>query len=185
MEIWRDIKGYEGHYQISNLGNAKSFKFGKILALKTAKTIHGYLYFTLCKNGFAKKIVVHRLVAIVFISNPQNKICINHKNGIKTDNKVDNLEWVTYKENYIHALKNGLTRQHKWTGKFGYENNRSKKINQYCAKTLKYLKSFGSYHEVARKMNCGYEKIYCAVKRKTKTRDGYLYSINKSSYFSP
>ena len=183
MEVFKDIKGYEEHYKISNLGNVKSIKFGKISILKTAKNNGGYLYSTPCKNGFAKKITIHRLIATHFIPNPENKPCINHKNGIKTDNRIENLEWVTYLENYIHAKKNGLIGKPKWTGKFGYEHNRSKEVHQYCNKTLRYLMSFGSCHEVARKMNCTHAKILLAVRRKTKTRDGYLYSINKSNYF--
>lgn len=108
-EIWKDIEGYEGLYQISNLGRVKSFKRyseGKIL--KARKVTKGYLQVTLLKNGKGKNKKVHRLVAQAFIMNPNNCPQVNHINGNKTDNTVQNLEWVTNKENVQHAWNNGL-----------------------------------------------------------------------------
>lgn len=108
MEIWKEIKGYEGHYQISNFGRIKSIKQTEDKILNNLKNGRGYLKIDLCKKGTRKFLFLHRLVAIHFISNPKNKPCINHKNGIKSDNKVQNLEWVTYSENMFHSYKNGL-----------------------------------------------------------------------------
>jgi hypothetical protein len=123
LEIWKDVKGYEGHYQVSSLGRVKSlarvvecrkdvFVNKKKKFLKSTKNTKGYLNLKLCikKDGVCseKTIIVHRLVANEFLENPLNKPQVNHKNGIKDDNRLENLEWATGSENVIHSLKNNL-----------------------------------------------------------------------------
>lgn len=117
-EIWKDIEGYEGKYKISTMArvkslpkkryvhNSKNAYWTKEIILKP-QLRSGYPSVGLYNNG-QKHYVIHRLVAKAFIPNPKNKEQINHKNGIKTDNRVENLEWCTQKENASHALKNGL-----------------------------------------------------------------------------
>lgn len=105
-EIWKDVIGFEGLYQISSLGNVKSLQ--KNIILKPALTKKKYYVVKLCFKNNSKSIVVHRLVASAFITNPFNKPSVNHINGIKIDNVVENLEWCTNKENTIHAYKIGL-----------------------------------------------------------------------------
>lgn len=127
-EIWRDIDGFENLYQISNMGRVLSlerssvFKLGKHKKETEVKvpskilvqsSVRGYLALGLCKYGKYKQFKIHRLVAQAFIPNIENKPGVNHKNGIKTDNRVENLEWVTDYENKKHAKKNGLN----FTGK--------------------------------------------------------------------
>ena len=108
MEKWVWIKGYEGLYQISNLGNVKSFKTNKLLSNKRIDG-SGYAQVALRKNGKVKELRINRLVAFHFIGDPENdKLTVNHKDGIKLNNKVDNLEWATLSEQMIHAYKNGL-----------------------------------------------------------------------------
>lgn len=122
-EIWKDIKGYEGKYQVSDFGRVKSlarivekkkgiFVNKKEIFLKPAKNIKGYLKIKLCKktDGVCneKSITIHRLVAYEFLENSFNKAQVNHKNGIKDDNRVENLEWATASENVIHSLKHNL-----------------------------------------------------------------------------
>lgn len=107
MEIWKDIKGYEGLYQISNDGNVKSLNYhrtGKSKLLKTILCNNGYLYVTLSKNGKHDVRVIHRMVAEAFLDNPDNLPCINHKDEDKTNNHSSNLEFCTQKYN-VHYSK--------------------------------------------------------------------------------
>ena len=109
MEIWKDIEGYEG-YQVSNLGRVKSTKkkFGRyemITYLKPKVIWTGYLRIGLVKEKKCKQFYVHRLVAQAFIPNPENKPIINHINGDRTDNRVENIEWCTHQENSMASRK--------------------------------------------------------------------------------
>ena len=106
-EVWKPIKDYEGLYEISNLGRVKSLNYGgtgKGKILKNIEDRKGYLKVCLTKNGRHKILKVHRLVAEAFIPNPGNKPCVDHINTIKNDNRVENLRWVTHKENSNNPL---------------------------------------------------------------------------------
>ena len=109
-EIWKDIKDYEGIYQVSNLGRVKGLlrydSRGNLRVermLKPISTNDGYVKVNLSKNGVKRKRPIHRLVAEAFISNSENKSQVNHIDENKTNNSVDNLEWVTAKENINHG----------------------------------------------------------------------------------
>ena len=109
MEVFKDIKGYEGLYQVSNLGNVKSLNYngtGKERILKSCVHKSGYLVVILYKDGKAKIHYVHRLVAEAFIDNPDNLPCVNHKNEDKTDNRVENLEFCSYQYNINYGTRN-------------------------------------------------------------------------------
>lgn len=124
-EIWKDIEGYEGFYQVSNLGGIKSIdriaSDGRGTYPLRGRGINqviqsnGYGMLTLCKNGIRKPILCHRLVAIAFIPNPEKLPFVNHKNGIKHDNRAGNLEWVSIRENQAHARM--ILRSNKKRGK--------------------------------------------------------------------
>ena len=109
MQVWKDIRDYEGLYQISNLGNVKRSKresTGRLL--NPYVNSHGYLTVSLSKNGDVSREIVHRLVAKAFIKQPLGQNVVNHLDGNPLNNRVDNLEWCTQKQNIIHAIENEL-----------------------------------------------------------------------------
>lgn len=101
MERWIKIKGYEERYEISDMGRVRRVD-GYIM--RSAINQNGYEHIVLSKNGVAKDFRVHRLVAEHFIENKERKRDVNHKNGIKTDNRAANLEWLTHSENELHKI---------------------------------------------------------------------------------
>ena len=149
-EIWKDIKGYEGSYKISDLGRIKSIdriiKIGKSNIVKKGVILKqcfdkgGYLQVTLHKNNIAKTYRVHRLVALNFINNPNNFEFVNHKDENKQNNNINNLEWCSrkYNNNYgTRSLRAGLSCR--------------KKINQYDLQG-NFIRSYESVFE-AKKLN--------------------------------
>ena len=109
IEIWKDIKDYEGLYQVSNWGRVKSLNYnhtGKSKLLKPYDDTRGYLQVKLSKNRKSKNCLVHRLVATAFLENPENKPEINHIDEDKTNNRVDNLEWCEHKYNTNYGTRN-------------------------------------------------------------------------------
>ena len=116
MEIWHPCAGFETHYEVSNLGNVRSVermvyhycggsKINHSTLLKSGKSKSGYLTVSFCIDGLKSNHSVHRLVARAFISNESNKPQVNHKDGNKHNNNVNNLEWVTRSENGLHAYR--------------------------------------------------------------------------------
>lgn len=140
-EIWKDIPGYEGLYQVSNYGRIKSLprktknRFNNGLIKKLTLRNNGYFYVNLYNKEHNNKLfTIHRLVALTFIKNVNNLPCINHKDGNKQNNNVDNLEWCTYSFNERHAYKNLLKHPHR------------KKVNQYSLQN-EYIKTWNSIEE--------------------------------------
>jgi hypothetical protein len=112
MEIWKDVLGYEGVYQVNELGDVKSLKrntpgtftsYDKLL--KKGISTKGYYCYRLSKNGKSKNSLLHRLVAIAFIDNPNNEKCVNHKDGNPLNNCISNLEWCSYSYNSLHGYR--------------------------------------------------------------------------------
>lgn len=141
-EIWKDIAGYEGLYQVSEYGNVKSLYYqGKKREkiLKPTEDDKGYLFVNLWKNRKSKSMKIHRLVAQVFISNFENKPQVNHIDGCKTNNCISNLEWCTKSENEKHAYKTGLKK-----AKRG-ENNGQSKLAEKDVLKIRELYKTGNY----------------------------------------
>ncbi len=153
-EIWKDCKGYEGRYQVSNLGNVWSCISQKKLKLMT--NIHGYYTVMLyAKNGKAKRESVHRLVALAFLDNPNNYPCVNHKDEIRTNNCVDNLEWCSSKYNSNYG-----------TCQERHSINRGTAIAQFDA-DHKLIATFNSYRQAEEKTHHCRKGIAAAIKSGT------------------
>ena len=155
-EEWRSIEGWEG-YEISSFGNVRSYRncHGKIInnfhTLYLNRLRSGYIYHIL-KNGRGnyKNFAAHRLVATAFIPNPLNKPQVNHKNGLKYDNKVENLEWCTAQENTIHAYVTGLTIPLKGSKRYNAKINeeKAKEIKDFLKKRINFKPSLGKTAEI-------------------------------------
>lgn len=184
MEEWKDIEGYEGLYQVSNLGKVKSLSRIIIRSNGRQHTVKekyikqfqdkcGYMVAYLCKCGKKSNCRVHRLVANAFIPNLKNKPQVNHKDGNKTNNNVNNLEWCTNGENQIHAFQYGLNHH---TRISGYDNSQSKEIIM-CDLQGNEIKRFGSIKEAGRKMKIQDTNIINVAKRKKScnTAGGYIW----------
>jgi len=161
MKIWKDIEGYP-KYQISNLGRVKSLKMSEEKIMCLYNTRDGYHMAGLFNNPKLKSIKVHRLVAETFIPNPLNKRTVNHINGIKTDNRVTNLEWNTHKENMKHAYNNNIR-----------NNDYFKKPVLMLTKDNKPLLIFDSQTEAEEALGSKNRHISCCCNGKRKTANGY------------
>lgn len=131
-EIWKPVNGYEGLYEVSNMGQIKRVAPQRGTSIgyvfNPSEDTKGYLRTRLTNSaGVSKTVKVHRIVATAFIENPNNLPQVNHKNTSKKDNKVENLEWCTNKKNAEHAKESGLLKP-SMKGRFGKDHNRSIKI---------------------------------------------------------
>lgn len=177
-EIWKPVVGYEGSYEVSNLGNVRGLDRIKINAIGRKQhtlgrllikqsTYWGYhkVRLSMYDNGKskAKGVFVHRLVADAFIHNPEKKPQVNHIDGDKTNNNVNNLEWNTQSENQNHAVKTGLKKV------FAGENNHSSKLTMVQVREIRasYIKKYGAIAELARKYNVSGTAINYIIKNKT------------------
>ena len=171
MEIWKDIEGYD-NYMVSNQGRVKSLNYkhtGKEQVLKPIKHNKGYLMVRIYKNGKSKNFKVHRLVAQAFIPNTENKSFIDHINTDRTDNSVDNIRWVTLKENN----NNPLTKE-KQVGKIGKLNPNHKPILQFD-KNMNFIRKWECAYDVQRELGFKQSNISNCCNGKRKTSYGYLW----------
>lgn len=160
-EIWKDIKGYERKYQVSNYGRVKSLNYNhtdKEQLLKPVQYNNGYFYVNLYKP--LKKFKIHRIVANAFIPNPENLPCVNHKDEDKTNNHVDNLEWCTYEYNSNYGSRNERIRK-----------SLSKKVYQYTLDG-EFVREWKSTNECGRN-GFNHSSIVSCCKGERKTHKGY------------
>lgn len=170
MEYWKNIKGFENVYQISSLGRVKSLA-RKVMRsngvsmnikeriLKTCLTSTGYEHAVLQNGLKTKHFAVHRLVALAFIPNPENKEQVNHKDGVKTNNTVSNLEWATRSENEKHAHRIGLKN---WSG----ENASRAKLKEKQVLQIRQNELNLSQRKLAEKYNVSRSTIRSILNRK-------------------
>lgn len=172
-ELWKDVKGYEGLYQVSNLGRIKSFHKEDEIIMKCFLSKNGYVRVCLTKFGVGSKKLVHRLVAQAFIPNPNNLPQVNHKDGNKQNNKVDNLEWCTPSENMLHSYKNNLEKP-PMLNKYGSSHVRATPVNQYDM-SGNFIKRFGSIIEASIELNIHPSCICNCCKNRRKSAGGFIW----------
>jgi predicted XRE-type DNA-binding protein len=171
IEEWRDIKNYEGIYQVSNLGNVRSLdrviedsmgrkrKYkGKVLIPGNSK---GYLKVDLKYKGSSKTMKIHRLVTQAFLDTYSENLPVNHKDGNKTNNNINNLECITDSENIKHCHKNGL-------------HSSDKPVIAVCISTKEVLK-FPSQREAARQLNISHSNINCILKNTMNSAKDFIF----------
>ena len=174
MEIWKSIKGYEDKYQVSNFGRVKSLKrvvphklYGtKVVPerfLKAYLRSHGYYCISLWNNNSKTDKYIHRLLAIYFITNPNNYPCINHIDGNKTNNSINNLEWCTIKQNNEHSYANGL-------------NSLNRKI-KVCSYTTNECVIYRSIRQASININKNPDYLHVALKRNKFSNNEYHWEL--------
>ena len=194
-QVFKPVVGYEGLYEVSNDGvirmlerkfvhtDAKSgFKICKARIVKQTINPWGYLYVELSdQNRNRKKIFSHVIVAKAFIPNPENKPCVNHKNGIKSDNRASELEWVTRSENTKHAYRLGLLKVNKTAlGKKGVLSPHSIKINQ-LTKEGEFIKEWPSQSEAGQTLGINPGNIWSAMNDRYKSTGGFKWEYSKNN----
>lgn len=174
-EIWKDIEGFEGTYEVSSLGNIRrTYKNGNVKILHPITLKKGYTSVRLSKCGVSKNYAIHRLVANAFIPNPDNLPCVNHIDECTHNNVVDNLEWCTYKYNNDYGSRKEKAAMARINGKC------SKRVYQYDLED-NYITDFPSLAEAKRTLgyDAGHISDCCLGKRKTAY--GYKWSYNNNN----
>lgn len=177
LEVWKPVVGYEGLYEVSSFGGVRSVDYtivnsrdilhnrkGRPLSLKNDS---GYIRATLYKNKYTKVAAVHRLVALAFIPNPDNKPVVNHKDFDKSNNNVGNLEWCTDLENVRHSHSHGRLKIHKFTKEDDMRSAEVKRKDCFCVKNG-IRSEFTSLTDMAIFIKCAISSISTAIRRGTK-----------------
>lgn len=195
QEIWKDISGFEGYYQVSNLGNVRSVDryvrskgkpaLQKGVCMKLQVNHKGYYTVILHKESKPYSKIVHRLVATAFIPNPDNLPQVNHKDTNKKNNEVSNLEWCTNQENQDHAKAHGCygaftLKQYKTVRKNLLEANRKRKksvvqMDIYCNE----IKEFASIKDAEKETGVNTSKICACCRKRRNTAGGFKWKYKE------
>ena len=160
MEKWKSIAGYEGLYEVSNLGRVRSLKFGKTKILTPKNNGIGYFQVGLRKDGISKYLLVHRLVANAFIPNPQNLKTVNHIDEDKSNNNVSNLEWMSQTDNINYGTRTARC---------------SKQVQKFDKQTGALLATFQAAREAERRTGIAQSSICACCKDRLKSAGGYVW----------
>lgn len=172
QEKWKEIEGYNGRYSISNLGRVAN---GHGLIMRTRPSKDGYVRILLFKDRKYKSEYVHILVANHFLEKPDvEKVEVNHIDGVKSNNVVSNLEWVTRSQNTQHAIRNGFRFVNPSAGKYGKDSKTSKPVAQ-CDLNGNLIKVWESREEAAKHFNTTRGTICRCVNKKRKTCCGFVW----------
>ena len=192
MEMWKAIEGTDGRYEVSNTGKVRSNNYlghGKQQELSLAKDQKGYLRVRIYKDGSRQTVKVHREVAKAFIPNPENKPEVNHKDGDKENNHVENLEWATPSENTTHAYDSGLKEKTRaWcrqmgstSGRAALAKEREKRKTPITATRLSdgAVFEFTSQAEAAEKTGTPQPNIHKVLKGSRKSANGFTFKYKE------
>lgn len=166
-EIWKDIKDYEGLYQVSSKGRVKSFHKGQEKIIKSYSSEDKYILVHLYKNHKMKMFLVHRLVAIAFIPNTENLPEVNHRDEDKSNNCVENLEWCDRRYNINYGERNKKVSE-----------SQSKKIDQYT-KTGDFVRTWNSIIEVERTLGIAHQHISKCCRGRLKSAGNFVWKYHK------
>lgn len=184
-EEWKDVVGFEGYYLVSNTGKVFSTRSEKLLKQKKC---NGYRRVNLSVNGKVESWTVHRLVAVAFIPNPENKPTVNHINEIKDDNRVENLEWATVLEQNVHGTRLQRAREHTdyKARKIDYavvaSKHDYKRLAQICSKAVHqfdkngvFIKTYQSLKDASKETGARIAHISSCIHGKRKTAGGWVW----------
>lgn len=204
-EIWKEIKGYEGLYMVSNLGKITNVKTGKLKSVHLDKHT-GYYKVHLCRNGKSKNCFLHRIIAENFIPNAFNKTEVDHINTIRTDNRISNLRWCTRKENRNNPLSlqhlqiaftgknsphygrkrsletrqkisNSLRLSQKVRGRKGALSKLSRPVSQFSL-SGDFIARYDGQADACRKTGIPQSSISCVINGKMKSAHGFLWKFS-------
>lgn len=184
IEVWKPIVGFEGLYEVSNKGRVRSIRRNALV--KAQPTVGGYLEVHCYNHQKYKIFTIHRLVATAFIPNPQGKRTVNHIDGNKKNNCVENLEWATYSENHKHAYRTGLKKvSDKQRMAASATGTRTCLLNRKKTPVIKICSTgeeifYESAHEAARKVSGDPSPIIRCCKGKKKTYKGYEWKYGEN-----